>query len=248
MVLGVSGKTFLYKTIIHYFLSTRKNILSMAWTGIASVLLPKGMTSHRTFRLPLDLSNIESAFLNLDSDKRNLREADLIIWDEASMVPKKALDIVNKTLQDVCKSELPFAGKLIILGGDFCQILPVIKHGCRNIIIENTIKYSNLWPLFKIMKLKINMRSNNVEFSSFLLKIGKGIIENFVIPSKWKTNDVCLKIYENINNCNSLNRVILAPHNEDINILNKRVLKLLSGKLKTYYSIYYATQILFNPC
>ena len=34
----------------------------MAWTGIASILLPKGMTSHRTFRLPLDLSNIESAF------------------------------------------------------------------------------------------------------------------------------------------------------------------------------------------
>ena len=65
----------------------------MAWRGIASILLPKGMTSHRTFWLPLDLSNIESAFLKLDSDKRRLRETDVIIWDEASMIPRKALEI-----------------------------------------------------------------------------------------------------------------------------------------------------------
>ena len=43
----------------------------MAWTGIASILLPKGITSHRTFRLPLDLSTINTAFLNLESDKKN---------------------------------------------------------------------------------------------------------------------------------------------------------------------------------
>ena len=61
----------------------------MAWTGIASILLPKGMRSHRTFRLPLYLSTIESAFVKLDSDKKKLREADIIIWDEASVIPKK---------------------------------------------------------------------------------------------------------------------------------------------------------------
>ena len=98
------------------------------------------MTSHRTFRLPLDLSNIESAFLKLDSDKKRLREADVIIWDEASMVPKKALEIVDKTLQDVSYNNEPFGGKLIILGGDFRQILPVVKHGFRNTIVEETIK------------------------------------------------------------------------------------------------------------
>ena len=86
---GGSGKTFVYKTLKYYFISIKKKNLSMAWTGIASILLPKGITSHRTFRLPLDLSNIESAFLKLDSDKKRLRVADVIIWDEASMIPKK---------------------------------------------------------------------------------------------------------------------------------------------------------------
>ena len=58
----------------------------MAWTDIASIQLGKGMTSHRTFHLPLDLSHIETAFLKLDSDKKRLREADVIIWEEASMI------------------------------------------------------------------------------------------------------------------------------------------------------------------
>ncbi|XP_058807160.1 uncharacterized protein LOC131673286 [Phymastichus coffea] len=82
-----------------------------------------GMTSHRTFRLPFDLTD-KSVFLKYDSDKRKLREAELIIWDEASMIPKNALEIVNKTLCDICDNEEPFGGKLVLLGGDFTQILP----------------------------------------------------------------------------------------------------------------------------
>ena len=47
----------------------------MAWTGIASILLPKGMTSHRTFRLLLDLNNIETAFLKFESDKKKIKRS-----------------------------------------------------------------------------------------------------------------------------------------------------------------------------
>ena len=68
------------------------------------------------------------------------------------MIPKKALEIIDRTLRDLCTNDLPFGGKLIILGGDFRQILPVMKHGFRSAIIENTIKYSELWHLFKIFK------------------------------------------------------------------------------------------------
>ena len=54
----------------------------MAWTGIASILLPKGMASHNTFKLPLDLDNTESVFLKFESDKKKLHEVDAIIWDD----------------------------------------------------------------------------------------------------------------------------------------------------------------------
>ena len=63
-------KNILIQNINILFYYYKHKILSMAWTRIASILLPKEMTSHRTFRLPLDLSNIESIFLQHDSDKR----------------------------------------------------------------------------------------------------------------------------------------------------------------------------------
>ena len=75
------------------------------------------------------------------------------------MRKQKALEIVDKTLQDVCYNNEPCGGKLIILGGDFRQVLPVVKHGFRNTIVEETIKYSYLWPLFNIFNLKINIRT-----------------------------------------------------------------------------------------
>ena len=51
----------------------------MAWTGIASILLTKGMTSHRTFRLPLDITDREKIYVTFDEDKKKLRECDVII-------------------------------------------------------------------------------------------------------------------------------------------------------------------------
>ena len=48
------------------------------------------------------------------------------------MIPKKALKIVNKTLKDMSSNGKPFGSKLIILGGDFHQISPVVKNGTEN--------------------------------------------------------------------------------------------------------------------
>ena len=43
------------------------------------------------------------------------------------MIPKKALEIVDKTLCNGCNIEsLPFAGKFMIVGVDFRPILPVV--------------------------------------------------------------------------------------------------------------------------
>ena len=44
----------------------------MTWTGIASILFSKGMTSHRTFRLPLDLNDIEVSTLKLEIGKKKI--------------------------------------------------------------------------------------------------------------------------------------------------------------------------------
>ena len=116
----------------------------------------------------------------------------------------------------------PFGNKLIMLGGDFCQVLPVVKNGTERRIIEVTIKFSvmwPLWPLFKVLKLNMNLRSIDKKFPELLLKVGYGQINNFIIPESSKTADVFLKMYGNMKN-NIENSVILAQHDEEINKLN----------------------------
>jgi ATP-dependent DNA helicase PIF1 len=55
-----------------------------------------------------------------------------------------------------------FEGKVVVFGGDFCQILPVIVKGGRKDICKDIVKSclqrSVLWSHVKLMILKINMR------------------------------------------------------------------------------------------
>ena len=48
----------------------------------------------------------------------------MIIWNESSMIPKKALEIGDKPFKDMSCNNNPFGNKLIIFGGDFCHIFP----------------------------------------------------------------------------------------------------------------------------
>ena len=74
-----------------------------------------------------------------------------------------------------------------------------------------------------------------------MLELGEGKINSFMIPNEWKTENVCNKIYDDINLENSTDRVILAPHNEDTKLINNKVLNLLLDDSHTYYSLDYAT-------
>ncbi|XP_022889186.1 uncharacterized protein LOC111404637 [Olea europaea var. sylvestris] len=50
----------------------------------------------------------------------------LIIWDEAPMVNRCAVETVDKMLRNINDCDLSFGGKVIVLGGDFQHVLPLI--------------------------------------------------------------------------------------------------------------------------
>ncbi|KAL6580753.1 hypothetical protein OROMI_006676 [Orobanche minor] len=52
----------------------------------------------------------------------------------------------------------PFGGKIIVFGGDFRQILPVIPKGTRQDIVHATISSSPIWRHCKVLRLTKNMR------------------------------------------------------------------------------------------
>jgi hypothetical protein len=51
---GGTGKTYLWNTIISYLRAHKKFVLSVASSGVASLLLPGGWTVHSRFRIPCE--------------------------------------------------------------------------------------------------------------------------------------------------------------------------------------------------
>lgn len=62
-------------------------------------------------------------------------------------------------LKDVNESELLFGGKVVVFGGDFRQILPVIPKGTKYDSIDASLVKSYLWKSLQKIKLTINMRA-----------------------------------------------------------------------------------------
>ncbi|GJT43409.1 DNA helicase [Tanacetum coccineum] len=93
---------------------------------------------------------------------------------------------------------LLFGGKTIVLGGDFCQTLPVKKGAAKEELIAASIAESHLWWHFKICTLKENMRllrpdltsekrQRSEAFAKWLLDVGNGEIGE---PDKEDDQDI----------------------------------------------------------
>ena len=65
-----------------------------------------------------------------------VRKADLIIWDEIFSCDRLNLECVDRSLKDLMNSEKLFGGKVVFLGGDPRQTLPVVKRGSRGQIVK----------------------------------------------------------------------------------------------------------------
>ncbi|VDO95782.1 unnamed protein product [Heligmosomoides polygyrus] len=175
---GGSGKTFVYTTVYHLATARRKRILNVAWTGIAANLLPNGRTVTSAFHLLVDDRSSSSGIKRQSKEAKTLREVDAIIWDEAPMAPKQALEAANSLLQDITQKNEPFGGEIMPHGGDFRQVLPVVEKGSCRDFVEVYLKMSVLWPIFKTHKLTTNRRLNENDYChrEWLLKIGNGEI------------------------------------------------------------------------
>ncbi|KAL4275611.1 hypothetical protein AHAS_Ahas20G0124500 [Arachis hypogaea] len=148
---GGTGKTFLYRVLSARLRSEKKMVINVASSGIASLLLPGGKTAHSMFNIPVEPTEDTICRIKKDSPKAEVvRLADLIIWDEAPMTNKLAFEALDRTLQDIMVSvsdrnkDLPFGGKVVVLGGDFRQVLPVIPKGSRAEIVMASINSSVL--------------------------------------------------------------------------------------------------------
>ena len=152
-------------------------LLAYLSLGIAAGNLPNGKTAHQTFGIPVKLSSTAISSVVKQSEKgKVLKDARLLIWDEAPMAHKHCFEVVDKLMKDSMNSSPPFGGKIIVLGGDFRQILPVVPKGTRPQIVNSAIIASYVWPHFQLLKLTTNVRAaDNPDYQAFLLCVGDGV-------------------------------------------------------------------------
>jgi PIF1-like helicase/Helix-turn-helix domain len=137
-----TGKTTLLREIIQ---TTHKNCVVVAPTGIAA-LNAGGVTIHSMFQLPFggfipdntvpqfsEYIKFESkATLNRNFKmsglkKSVIRNMELLIIDEVSMLRADLLDGIDFMLQSIRKKKIAFGGVQVLFIGDLLQLPPVIK-------------------------------------------------------------------------------------------------------------------------
>ena len=209
---GGTGKTFTFNAILGAVRAQGKIALAVASSGIAAILLEKGRTFHARFSA--NRSPAEDQMLKIQAQSTQaqlLRRASVILWDEAAMGNKHHLDALDRTLRDFMQIDEPFGGKIVILGGDFRQTLPIQKKASRAQTLRITLVQSHLWPHFDRFRLHTNMRIQRMrdtldsndsstaalltrleEFSQWLLDIGNDDIESDVRQHIALPSPLCL--------------------------------------------------------
>ncbi len=133
---GGTDKTFVWTTLLYHLRGQGKIVFAVASSGIASLLLLGGKTTHSRFKIPIDLHDELTCNITQQMKVAELvRKADLIMWDEAPMMYRQTFEAVDQTLRDLMQlddvevTKKIFGGKTLVLGRDFRQILPVVPKG-----------------------------------------------------------------------------------------------------------------------
>lgn len=254
------GKTFLYNVLAAKCRLQNKIVLCVASSGIAALLI-NGKTAHSQFKIPLE-EDSRLCSINKKSHLADLlRKVDLIIWDEVSMAHKAAYDSVDNSLQDIMDNKDLFGGKYVVFGGDFRQILPVVKKGGRAECISACIKSLKFWDGVKTLSLTQNMRvsqSNNMEEAlnhvNWLLKVGNGdegecptigseeaiitIPESMRLPLNTLESLIAF-VYPDLSAATPeflSERAILAVKNETVEDINRKIVDSVPQQPKEYLS------------
>jgi tetratricopeptide (TPR) repeat protein len=136
---GTGKSTFLRYVSKH----TKKKHVILAPTGIAAINAG-GSTLHSFFRLPFhpllpndsryDRRHLKETLKYTGAQRKLIREVELIIIDEISMVRADIIDFIDKLLRVYTRNPEPFGGKQLLLVGDIFQLEPVLKDDERQLL------------------------------------------------------------------------------------------------------------------
>ena len=244
-----TGKTTLLREIIE---TTHKNTVVVAPTGIAA-LNAGGVTIHSMFQLPFGgfipdnssphfsentkfetKATLRRHFKMSGLKKSVIRNMELLIIDEVSMLRADLLDAMDFMMQTVRRKSSPFGGVQVLFIGDLLQLPPVIRDEewrtlrtyykgkfffHSHVVQQNPPLYIELSKIFRqtddeFISILNNLRNNQIS------KTDIQTLNQYVKPNfDFKSN----KGY-----------ITLTTHNAKADAMNAQALEDLEGKLVIY--------------
>lgn len=246
---GTGKTTFLHKLAA----STHKRFVILAPTGIAA-LNAKGVTIHSQFllpfgsfvpekQLPADITHGQFHDQDtltrrhpLNAVRRNvLREVDLLIIDEVSMLRADVLDAIDFRMRAVRQDRYrSFGGAQVLLIGDLYQLPPVVKDEERQVLqrwyksphfFESRVMREHGYAHIELDRI---FRQQDDGF----IRILNNLRNNTVTPADVEELDRHYRAA--ITPEESEGVITLTTHNHKADELNQRALVQLPGTARTY--------------
>ena len=241
-----TGKTTFLKYIQQH---CGKKMAVVAPTGVAAINAG-GVTIHSFFQLPLgtfifnyrpDWGESESQIFNknqllgklrLQQDKRILlKELELLVIDEVSMVRADVLDAIDTVLRSVRRCQhLPFGGVQVLFIGDLFQLPPVVRQQ-EQFLLNQVYKSPFFFDAMVIgdcdlvyVELKKIYRQHDDVFINILNNIRNCNVQQ-------EDMELLHRHYKpNFNSSPSDELITLTSHNYQADTINKQELEKLSSK------------------
>jgi len=241
-----TGKTTLLQKIVK---STYKQTVIVAPTGIAA-LNAGGVTIHSFFQLPFggfipdfkvdaqftDHVKLETKSTLMRHFKMNatrksiIRNLELLIIDEVSMLRADVLDAIDWTLRNVRGINKPFGGVQVLFIGDLLQLPPVVKQQewnflrnyYRGIFFFNSHVVQEAEPVY--IELNKVYRQEDQDFIDILNNLRNNEITeaNVAVLNK--------HVQQNFKADEHDDYITLTTHNSDADRINQEALERLDSK------------------
>ena len=227
--------------------NTKKKHVILAPTGIAAINAG-GSTLHSFFRLPshpllpndrqYDRRHIRETLKYTNAQRKLLREVELIIIDEISMVRADIIDFIDKVLRIYTRNYEPFGGKQLLLVGDIYQLEPVLKEEDRQLLSpfypSAYFFHAKVWQQMQLVS--IELRKVYRQRDDFFIGLLDRIRQNQVTAKDLQSLNTRVKRNgEDDEAAHAQLKIILAARRDVVDYTNEQRLAELPGLPTVFY-------------
>lgn len=220
-----SGKTYVLNQFIKRARKEGKVLAVTATTGLAATHL-NGTTIHAWSSIGVRDELEPEFFENMRKDrKKMIKEADVLVIDEVSMLHDYRLDMIDQICRHVRKTDAPFGGLQVILCGDFFQLPPVNRNDSR---AGGFVVRSNAWDELEpvICYLQEQHRQDDTTFLEILNAMRAGDVRRRHAEALLERVDAELPSHHEVTELHTVN--------VDVDAMNARKLAALTTKEHRY--------------